>query len=354
MRRKSYGGRIPFLKAIVKARPGPGVELLDVEEEELRPGHVKVRVHYGSICGTDLHIVEWDDWAAGRIKPPRIIGHEFRGVIESVADDVITLKPGDEIASESHIVCGACTQCLEGNAHVCVNTEILGVDIDGGFRAYAVIPAQATVPTQGKIPLDIACVQDPLGNAVHTALAGPVDGRDVLITGMGPIGLFAVGVCKAAGARSVAVTEVSPYRMELAERMGADLIVNPQTEDAGTAFLRRYPSGFDAALEMSGHTSALDLAIEATRPGGRISLLGVFPEHKVSVRLNDAIFKGIQIQCIVGRRLWETWDQMRELLAGGKLDISPVITHRFSYMDFNEAIEKIRAGETGKVVFSFA
>jgi threonine 3-dehydrogenase len=142
--------------------------------------------------------VEWDAWAAGRIRPPRIIGHEFSGVIEEVADDVITLKPGDEIASESHIVCGACTQCLEGNAHVCVNTEILGVDIDGGFRPYAVIPAQVAVPTQGRIPLDVACVQDPLGNAVHTALAGPVDGRDVLITGMGPIGLFAVGVCKAA------------------------------------------------------------------------------------------------------------------------------------------------------------
>jgi threonine 3-dehydrogenase len=342
------------LKAIVKARPGPGVELVDVQEQELKPGHVKVRVHYGSVCGTDLHIVEWDAWAAGRIKPPRIIGHEFSGVIEAVADDVISLKPGDEIASESHIVCGACTQCLEGNAHVCVNTEILGVDVDGGFRPYAVIPAQVAVPTQGKIPLDWACVQDPLGNAVHTALAGPVDGRDILITGMGPIGLFAVGVCKAAGARSVAVTEVSPYRLELAEAMGADLIVNPQKENAKEVIAHRYPGGLDATLEMSGHTSALALAIEATRPGGRISLLGVFPDQSVSVRLNDAIFKGIQIQGIVGRRLWETWDQMRELLSGGKLDISPVITHRFAFTEFNEAIDKIRAGETGKVVFSFA
>ncbi|MEO7454024.1 MAG: L-threonine 3-dehydrogenase [Fimbriimonadales bacterium] len=341
------------MKAIVKARPGPGIEIREVEEPQLEPGHVKVRVHYGSVCGTDLHIVEWDSWAAGRIKPPRIIGHEFSGVIEAVADDVITLKPGDEIASESHIVCGVCTQCLEGNAHVCVNTKILGVDVDGGFRPYAVIPAQVAVPTQGRIPLDVACVQDPLGNAVHTALAGPVEGRDVLITGMGPIGLFAVGVCKAAGARSVAVTEVSPYRLELAEKMGADLIINPAEENAAAALRKKFPGGFDATLEMSGHTSALDLAIEATRPGGRISLLGLFPEQSVNVRLNDAIFKGIQIQGIVGRRLWETWDQMRELLSGGKLDISPVVTHRFDYLEFNEAIDLILAGKTGKVVFSF-
>jgi threonine 3-dehydrogenase len=170
---------------------------------------------------------------------------------------------------------------------------------------------------------------------------------------MGPIGLFAVGVCKAAGARTVAVTEVSPYRLELAEKMGADLIINPAQEDAKAALCRNYPNGFDAALEMSGHTSALDLAIEATRPGGRISLLGVFPDQSVKVRLNDAIFKGIQIQGIVGRRLWETWDQMRELLAGGKLDISPVITHRFDYTEFDEAIKLILAGKTGKVIFSF-
>ena len=324
-----------------------------MEMPELLPGHVKVRVHYGSVCGTDMHIVEWDDWAAGRIKPPRIIGHEFSGVVEEVADDVTTLKPGDEFASESHIVCGKCKQCLEGKAQVCVNTRILGVDVDGGFRPYAVIPASVAVPTHGKIPLDVACVQDPLGNAVHTALAGPLEGRDVLITGMGPIGLFAVGICKAMGANSVAVTEVSPFRLALAEKMGADLIINPKEEDAIAALCRKYPNGVDAALEMSGHASALDLAIGAVRPGGRISLLGVFPEQSVSMRLNDAIFKGLDVQGIVGRRLWETWDQMRDLLSGGKLDISPVITHRFSYMEFGKAIEMIEAGETGKVVFSF-
>jgi threonine 3-dehydrogenase len=341
------------LKAIVKSRPGPGVEILEVDEPELKPGHVKVRVHFGSVCGTDVHIVEWDQWAAGRIRPPRIIGHEFSGVVEDVAPDVTTLKPGDEIASESHIVCGKCKQCVEGKAQVCVNTQILGVDVDGGFRPYAVMPAQVAVPTRGRIPLDIACVQDPLGNAVHTALAGPVEGRDILITGMGPIGLFAAGVCRAAGARSVAVTEVSKFRLDLAEKMGADLIINPRDGDARAALCRKYPLGVDITLEMSGHASALDLAIAATRPGGRVSLLGVFPEQTVSMRLNDAIFKGLDIQGIVGRRLWETWDQMRELLGSGKLDITPVITHRFAFTEFDEAMSLIRQGKTGKVVFSF-
>jgi len=340
------------LKAIVKARPEPGVELLEVSEPTLKPGHVRVRVQYGSVCGTDVHIFDWDEWAAGRITPPRIIGHEFSGVVEEVAEDVTSLKPGDEVASESHAVCGKCKQCLDGQAHVCVNTQILGVDIDGGFAPYAVIPAQVAVPTHGRIPLDIACVQDPLGNAVHTALAGPVEGRDILITGMGPIGLFAVGVCKAMGANSVAVTEVSRYRLALAESMGADLLVNPKEQDALSALCGRYPLGLDATLEMSGHPSALELAINATRPGGRISLLGVFHESRVSLKLNDAIFKGLDIQCIVGRRLWETWDQMRDLLAGGRLDISPVITHRFSYLDFSDAMALIKAGETGKVVFA--
>jgi len=336
----------------VKARPEPGVALLDVDEAKLKPGHVKIRVKYGSICGTDVHIFDWDEWAESRIMPPRIIGHEFSGIIEEVADDVATLKPGDEVASESHVVCGKCKQCLAGQAHVCVNTRILGVDIDGGFAPYAVIPAQAAVPTDGRIPLEIACIQDPLGNAVHTALAGPLDRCDVLITGMGPIGLFSVGVCKAMGAKSIAVTEVSPYRLRLAEKMGADVLINPKEQDALSVLCNRYPNGLDATLEMSGHASALDLAIDATRPGGRISLLGVFHERNVSLKLNDAIFKGLEIKGIVGRRLWETWDQMRDLLAGGKLDISPVITHRFSYLEFDQAMELIKAGLTGKVVFS--
>lgn len=342
------------MKAIVKAAPGPGADFLDVSEPAIRPGHVKVKVHYGSVCGTDFHIYAWDPWAESRIKPPRIIGHEFSGVVEEVAEDVAGLKPGDRIASESHIVDWTCKQCLNGQAHVCVNTRILGVDVDGGFAPYAVIPAMCAVKTPDNIPPDVACVQDPLGNAVHTALAGPVEGQDVLITGMGPIGLFAVGVCKALGANSVAVTEVSPYRLELAEKMGADLLLNPATDDVAAALCRKYPLGLDATLEMSGHPDALRLAIAATRPGGRISLLGIFHEQEIPVRLNDAIFKGIDVQGIVGRRLWKTWEQMSHLLASGKLDISPVLTHRFHYGEFAPAMEKIAQGQTGKVIFEIA
>ena len=342
------------MKAIAKVRPAPGADLIQLPEPTVRPGHVKVRVQYGSVCGTDMHIYEWDDWASHRIKPPRIIGHEFSGVVEDVGEGVKNLQVGDEIASESHITCGHCKQCVNGQAHVCINTRILGVDVDGGFAPYAVIPEANARKTHGKIPLDIACVQDPLGNAVHTAFAGPVEGQDLLITGMGPIGLFAIGVCKASGAKSVAVTEISPHRLKLADKMGADLILNPTKDDVMAILCKRYPLGLDGTLEMSGHASALELAIQATRPGGRISLLGVFPNQTVGVRLNDAIFKGIDIQAIVGRRLWETWDKMGELLSSGKLDITPVITHRFPYEDFSSAMDLIAKGETGKVVFEIA
>jgi threonine 3-dehydrogenase len=339
------------VQAIAKARPGPGADLIEVAEPTVSPGHVKIRVQHGSVCGTDMHIFAWDPWAESRIMPPRIIGHEFSGVIAEVGDGVQFLSVGDAVASESHIVCGKCRQCLAGQGHVCVNTIILGVDVDGGFAPYVVIPEANARKVSKLIPLDVACVQDPLGNAVHTAMAGPIEGQDILITGMGPIGLFAVGICKAAGANSVAVTEVSDYRMDLAAKMGADLILNPAKDDVSAALCRKYPLGLDGTLEMSGHSSALELAIQATRPGGRISLLGIFHERVTPVRLNDAIFKGIDIQGIVGRRLWETWDQMAELLKSGKLDLSPVLTHRFPYTDFSDAMELIAQGKTGKVIF---
>lgn len=341
------------MKAIAKAHPAPGADLIEVAEPSIKPGHVKLRVKFGSVCGTDNHIYTWDDWAQSRIHPPRIIGHEFSGIVDEIGEGVTHLKVGDAVASESHITCGKCRQCLAGQGHVCINTVILGVDVDGGFAPYAVIP-EANARKNNAIPLDIACVQDPLGNAVHTAMAGPVSGQDILITGMGPIGLFAIGVCKALGAKSVAVTEISPYRLALAEKMGADLILNPKSDEVLAVLCKRYPLGLDATLEMSGHPSALDLAIQATRPGGRISLLGVFQEASVGMRLNDAIFKGIDIQGIVGRRLWETWDTMGDLLKSGKLDISPVITHRFPYEEFAPAMELIAQGKTGKVVFEIS
>lgn len=340
------------VKAIAKARPAPGADLIELAEPQLKPGHVKLRVQYGSVCGTDLHIFEWDEWAASRIHPPRVIGHEFAGIVEEVGNGVVHLKPGDFVATESHIVCGSCRQCKLGQGHVCVNTSILGVDVDGGFAPWAVIPEANARLTPSNIPADIACMQDPLGNAVHTALAGPVEGQDILITGLGPIGLFAAAVCKALGAKSIAATEVSEFRIGLGRQVGIDLIVNPTKEDANKILRCEYPMGVDGVLEMSGHPSSLDLAIEIVRPGGRISLLGVFHEQSVGVAMNKAIFKGADLQCIVGRRLWETWGQMGALLASGKLDVSPIVTHRFHYTEFTEAMELLQKGAAGKVVFS--
>ncbi|HEY0868437.1 MAG TPA: L-threonine 3-dehydrogenase [Fimbriimonas sp.] len=341
------------MKAIAKVRPGPGVEIVDVPEPTVGPGQVKIRLEAASVCGTDLHIYSWDPWSASRIKPPRIIGHEFCGTVVEVGEGVEDREVGQFVASESHIVCGVCKQCLHGQGHVCVNTKILGVDIDGGFQPFTVIPAQNARPTDRSIPKKIACFQDALGNAVHTVMAGPVEGRTVLITGMGPIGLFAASVCKALGAAKVIVTEVSPYRISLAEKVGADVILNPKDGDPCGAVERAAPGGVDATLEMSGHPSALDLAIRCTRPGGRISLLGVYPDSMQSVDFNALIFKGIDLQGIVGRRLWETWDQMGELLKSGKLRLDPVITHEMHYTEFKQAMELMKAGQAGKVVFMF-
>ncbi|HWP31067.1 MAG TPA: L-threonine 3-dehydrogenase [Fimbriimonadales bacterium] len=345
------------MKAIVKSKPAPGLDFLDVPEPTLRPGHVKVRVRYGSICGTDAHIYRWDPFAAERIKPPRIIGHEFSGIVEEVGEGVTNLKPGDPVASESHIVCGKCKQCLNGQAHVCVNTKILGVDVDGGFAPYVVIPEANARKVPKSVPLEIACVQDPLGNAVHTVFAGPVEGQDILITGMGPIGLFALAVCKASCAKSVAVTEVSEYRLNIARKLGADVILNPSyLTSKGTleALQDAYPEGVDGVLEMSGHPDALDLAVSMVRPGGRISLLGLYSSDFVNFRANDLIFKGVEIQCIIGRRLWDTWDRMTQLLEGGKLNLEPIITHRFPYSNFIEAMELMIGGKAGKIVFTIS
>lgn len=334
-------------------RPEPGVEIIDVIEPTVGPGQVKIQLEAASVCGTDLHIYSWDSWSASRIKPPRIIGHEFCGTIVEVGEGVTDRQVGQFVASESHVVCGHCIQCLHGQGHVCVNTKILGVDIDGGFQPFTVIPAENARPTDRSVPKQIASFQDALGNAVHTVMAGPVEGRTVLITGMGPIGLFAVSVCKALGACKVIVTEVSPFRIGLAEQVGADVIVNPKTDDAAAIIEREAPGGVDATLEMSGHPSMLDLAVRCTRPGGRISLLGVYPESRQELDINAVIFKGIDVQGIVGRNLWKTWDQMGELLKSGKLNLEPVITHQMHYTDFRQAMELMKAGQAGKVVFMF-
>jgi len=334
-------------------RPAPGVEIVEVDEPEVGPGEVKIRLEAASVCGTDLHIYSWDQWAASRISPPRIIGHEFCGTIEAVGAGVVDRKVGDFVASESHIVCGHCKQCLNGQGHVCVNTRILGVDVDGGFASHVVIPYQNARLTDRSVPKEIASFQDALGNAVHTAMDGPLEGQTVLITGMGPIGLFAVSICKAAGAAKVIATEVSPYRIDLAEKVGADVVFSPDGGDLATRIEQEAPGGVDATLEMSGHPSSLALAVQCTRPGGRISMLGVYGNPNQIVDMNAVIFKGITLQGIVGRNLWQTWDQMSALLRSGKLNLLPVITHEMHYTEFQAAMELMKAGKAGKVVFTF-
>jgi threonine 3-dehydrogenase len=341
------------VQAIAKTRPEPGVEIVQVPEPSVRPGCVKLKLEAASVCGTDLHIYNWDEWSAGRIKPPRIIGHEFCGTIVELGEGVTERAVGDFVASESHIVCGKCVQCLHGQAHVCAYTVILGVDVDGGFAEYAVIPWENARPTPRDVSPMIAAFQDALGNAVHTAMAGPLEGRTVLITGMGPIGQMAVTVCKAAGASAVFATEVSEFRTESALKVGADAVFNPVAQDALAEVLKRCPGGVDVVLEMSGHPSQLALAISAVRPGGRVSLLGVYGKAEQSIRLNDVIFKGIDLQGIVGRKLWDTWDQMGTLLSSGKLNLDPIVTHVMHYTEFQAAMELMKAGKAGKVVFTF-
>jgi threonine 3-dehydrogenase len=306
------------VKAIAKMRPAPGVEIVEVDEPEVGPGEVKIRLEAASVCGTDLHIYSWDQWAASRISPPRIIGHEFCGTIEAVGAGVVDRKVGDFVASESHIVCGHCKQCLNGQGHVCVNTRILGVDVDGGFASHVVIPYQNARLTDRSVPKEIASFQDALGNAVHTAMDGPLEGQTVLITGMGPIGVF-----------------------------------SPDGGDLATRIEQEAPGGVDATLEMSGHPSSLALAVQCTRPGGRISMLGVYGNPNQIVDMNAVIFKGITLQGIVGRNLWQTWDQMSALLRSGKLNLLPVITHEMHYTEFQAAMELMKAGKAGKVVFTF-
>lgn len=340
------------VRAIAKLRPEAGFDFVEVPEPSVRTGHVKLRVEAASACGTDLHIIGWDTWAAGRIHPPRIIGHEFCGTIVEVGEGVTDRKVGDFVSSESHIVCGECRQCREGQAHVCVNTRILGVDVDGGFAPFAVIPAENARPTDPSVPCEIAAFQDALGNAVHTVSAGVVKDQVILITGMGPIGLCAVAVAKALGAAKVIAVEPSEFRTELAYQMGADEVRRP---GAGLAAALRqdFPGGFDATLEMSGHPASLALAVDATRPGGRVSLLGVYGQSPLPVDFNEVIFKGLTVQGIVGRHLWQTWDLMHDLLSSGRLDVRPVITHRMPYTEFGAGVESMRSGQAGKVVFSF-
>lgn len=342
------------MRAIVKTRPEPGGVVIDTADPStIPPGHVLVKPRAWSICGTDVHIWHWDNWAAHRIHTPRILGHEFAGEIIGVGEGVTERRVSDFVASESHIVCGTCYQCRHGQAHVCRNTRILGVDTDGVWAESVVIPQANARPTPSSIPVEVAAIQDPLGNAVHAALAGPIEGRSVAVLGCGPLGLFSVGIAKACHASIVFAVEKHPYRLQLAEQMGADVLIDPMNEDMERVMMARtHGEGVDVVLEMSGAPVAVKAGFRIARPGGRVTLMGIPSDPIVVDFAEDVIFKGLEVQGIVGRRLYQTWEQMQELLTSGRLDVRPVITHTVGFSQIAKAMELIDTGKCGKVILT--
>src|ERR1700758_2416398 len=337
--------------AVVKPEPAPGTEIREVPIPQFGPSDVLVKVKMASICGTDLHIYEWDQWAQRRIHPPLIPGHEFCGVVESVGKDVTSVKEGDFVSAEMHVACGKCLQCRTGEAHICQNVKIIGVDANGAFAEYVVIPESNIWKLDSSIPLEYASILDPLGNAVHTVLAGEIAAKSVAVTGCGPIGLFSIAVAKAVGATSVFAIEVNEHRARIAREMQADYVLNPAKEDVNDIVMEKTGGlGVDVVLEMAGHPDSIRTAFDIVRRGGRISLLGL-TSKPISLNFSeDIIFKGITVQGINGRRMYQTWYQMTALLKAGKLDLHPAITDRISMKDFGQAMERLRTGEASKIL----
>jgi threonine 3-dehydrogenase len=345
------------MRALVKERPGTGMTLREVPVPSAGSNDVLIRVRHAGVCGTDLHIWEWDSWASGRLKPPVVIGHEFAGEIVRLgpeAEAAGLLSVGDLVTAEGHIVCGDCHPCRTGQGHVCRRTRIIGVDRDGAFADYIVMPASNVMKLDG-IPTEIGAVMDPLGNAVHTVLAGDIPGSRVMVLGCGPIGCFAVGVARAAGASLVVASDFNPRRLEIARTMGAHVTLNPGSEDV-VARVRELTGGdgVDVVCEMSGHPSGHGQAFAAARLGGRVNFLGT-PSRTTEVDFaRDVIFKGLTLYGVTGRRMYDTWQQMFRFLRAGQLDPRPVITHRFPLEQMAEAIQVIKDGQAGKVILEVA
>ncbi len=337
--------------AVVKPEPAPGAEVREVKVPSFGRTDVLVKVKVASICGTDLHIYDWDRWAQSRIHPPLIPGHEFCGEVAAFGDEVTSVKEGDFVSAEMHVACGKCLQCRTGEAHICQNVKIIGVDANGAFAEYVVIPESNIWKLDPAIPLEYASILDPLGNAVHTVLAGEIAAKTVAITGCGPIGLFSIAVAKAVGATSVFAIEVNEHRARIARGMKADYVLNPAKEDVRAIVMEKTGGlGVDVVLEMAGHPDSIRMAFDIVRRGGRISLLGL-TSKPISLNFSeDIIFKGIAIQGINGRRMYQTWYQMTALLKAGKLDLHPVITDRISMKDFGSAMHRLKTGEASKIL----
>lgn len=346
------------MRALVKSAPGVGMELVERPIPALGSRDVLIKVHYAGVCGTDLHIWEWDAWASGRLRPPVVIGHEFAGEIVELGTEVLhegIFVIGDLVTAEGHIICGDCIPCRTGNGHLCVRTKIIGVDRDGAFADYIAMPASNVMKLDG-IPTEVGAIMDPIGNAVHTALeGGEVPGSTALVLGCGPIGCFAIGILRAAGASLVLASDFNPTRRGLATTMGAHAVFDPATADV-VGQVRELTGGLgvDLVCEMSGHPSGHAQAFAAARAGGRVNLLGT-PSRTTEVDFaRDVIFKGLTLYGVTGRKMYSTWIHMTRLIRTGQFDPQPVVTHRFPLEQIAAAIGVIKDGSAGKVILEIA
>jgi threonine 3-dehydrogenase len=344
--------RIDPMKALVKSRAEPGLWLDDVPEPKIGINDVLIRVHRTGICGTDLHIYNWDAWARKTIHVPMVVGHEFVGEIVEVGSNVTDFHPGQIVSGEGHVVCGRCRNCLAGRRHLCADTKGVGVDRAGAFAEYLALPMSNVWVHPSDIDKDVAAIFDPFGNAVHTALSFPILGEDVLITGAGPIGIMAAGVARHAAARYVVITDLNPYRLALAKKMGVTRAVNPQ-ENSLRDIQKELGmhEGFDVGLEMSGQPQALRDMLANMAHGGKIAILGI-PDKEMAIDWHAVIFSMLTIKGIYGREMYETWYKMNVMLETG-LDIKPVVTHRFGFHDFQQGFEVMTTGNSGRVVLSW-
>lgn len=340
------------MKTLTKLKKEPGIWMVDQPLPEMGHNDVKIKIRKTAICGTDMHIYNWDDWSQKTIPAPMVVGHEFIGVVEEVGSEVSAYKPGQRVSGEGHITCGHCRNCRAGNRHLCRNTFGVGVDRPGAFAEYLVIPQDNVFPIPDNISDDMAAIFDPFGNAVHTALSFNLVGEDVLITGAGPIGIMAAAVCRHVGARHVVITDINPYRLQLAEKMGASCAVDVSKENLRDVMKKLgMTEGFDIGLEMSGNPMAFKSMLETMNNGGKIAMLGI-PPGEMGIDWNQVIFKGLIIKGIYGREIFETWYKMVSMLQSG-LDISPIVTHQFGIDDFQQGFDVMGSGQSGKVILNW-
>lgn len=339
------------MKAIVKHHRGYGAELQMVDIPQIKEDEVLIKVKATSICGTDVHIYTWDEWSESRVNPPYVFGHEFAGEIVEVGSKVTNVVLGDQVSAETHIVCYECPQCLTGDYHICKNTKIIGVDTHGCFAEYVALPAVNVWKNPKDMPYDVASVQEPMGNAVHTVLAGDVAGKTVAVIGCGPIGIMAVGVAKAAGASQVIAIDLNEYRLDLATKMGATTVINAKENNPVDLVMELTDgNGVDVICEMSGHPIAMNQGFKMVTNGGRVSILSL-PVRPVELDItNDIVFKGVTVQGITGRKMYTTWQQVSRLLKSGQVDLKPMITHHFPLEDFEKGFDLMISGQCGKVV----